>query len=69
MDIFKDLLHANQFVVEFIVSAGVGQEGVSVGYEQVEDLHHLQFTETQRHSVDIHGANVECAMDISPIHL
>ena len=41
MDVLKDLLHADQFIVELVVSAGIGQEGVSVGYEQIEDLDHL----------------------------
>lgn len=41
MDVFKDLLHANQFIVEFVIGAGVGEEGVSIRDEQVEDLYHL----------------------------
>lgn len=41
MDVFKDLLHANQFIVEFVIGAGVGEEGVSICDKQIEDLHHL----------------------------
>ena len=42
MDILKDFLHANQLIVELVVSAGVGQECVPIRDEQVEYLHHLQ---------------------------
>ena len=46
MDVLKDLLHADQFIVELVVGAGVWQEGVSVGYEQIEDLDYLFGRET-----------------------
>lgn len=42
MHIFKDLLHSDQLVVEFVIGAGVRKERVPVSDEQVEDLHHLK---------------------------
>ena len=34
-------MHADQFVVELVVAAGVGQERVAVRYKHVEQVHHL----------------------------
>ena len=34
-------MHANDFVIQFIVTAGCGQERVSVRDEQVENIHNL----------------------------
>ena len=42
MHIFKDLLHSNQLIIEFVVGTGVGEERVTIRDEQVEYLHHLQ---------------------------
>lgn len=36
------LMHAHDLIVEFIIAGGCGQEGVSIGDEQVEDIHDLQ---------------------------
>ena len=50
MHIFKDFLHSNQLIVELIVGTGIGQEGVPVCDEKVENLHHLCHQQRKSHT-------------------
>lgn len=51
----KDLLHPHDLVVQLVISDWVGQEGVSVGDEEVEDGGNLQ---TRMHRQCVHTPDV-----------
>lgn len=42
VEVVKDLVHSDNFVIQFVVAVGCGQECVSVGYEHVEQVYHLE---------------------------
>lgn len=39
--VVKILMHPNDFIIQLIIAAGSGEEGVSVGDEHVEQVHNL----------------------------
>lgn len=39
--VVKILMHPNDFIIQLIIAAGSGEEGVPVGDEHVEQVHNL----------------------------
>jgi len=57
IQVVKHLMHANDLVIQFIVTVRIWEESVTVRYEQIENVHHLQssllqwiYTVTKKHT-------------------
>ena len=42
VEVIKDLMHADHFIVQLIITIGIWQERVTIRDKQVENIHNLQ---------------------------